>query len=302
MTTGKLFNIQPYSIHDGPGIRTTFFVKGCPLRCKWCQNPESQASAPVLLFYESKCKGCGLCAGACPHNAIHIVKGKAKTNRAVCRDCGSCCGICPAAARELSGKEWDIETLVDKALDDKLFIDESKGGITLSGGEPLLQPQFAAEFLRACKKKGFHTALDTTGFAGWEAAKPVFEAADLILFDIKHMDSLKHKALTGVPNELILQNLIRLHELEKEIYIRVPVIPGMNDDEKNLRNMASFIQDKLDAKYKVFLLPFHNLGNAKLQSLEQEDKCLYLEPPTALHMQSLKAILEEYGINVQIGG
>ena len=215
---GNLFNIQPYSIHDGPGIRTTFFFKGCPLSCKWCQNPESQSSKRQLLMTKNLCIGCGACQEKCPLGAIEIKNRIAVTNRSICTACGACIDCCPKEGREICGKEYTIEELMKYALSDKIFYDGSGGGVTVSGGEVLLQSEFVAAFLRECQQKGIHTAVDTCGFAAWEKAKSVFEHADLVLYDLKHMDSEQHKILTGVPNEQILENLKKLCYMDAESY------------------------------------------------------------------------------------
>lgn len=299
---GNLFNIQPYSIHDGPGIRTTFFFKGCPLSCKWCQNPESQSSKRQLLMTKNLCIGCGACQKECPLGAIEIKDRVAVTNRSICTACGTCVACCPKEGREICGKEYTIEELMKYALSDKIFYDGSGGGVTVSGGEVLLQSEFVAAFLTECQKNDIHTAVDTCGFAIWEMAKSVFEHANLVLYDLKHMDSEQHKILTGVPNEQILENLKKLCHMDAEVYIRIPIIPGMNDSEKNIRATAEFVKNELAKKCKSFLLPYHHLGESKLDSLEEKSGYLNLNPPTDEKMQKLKSIFDELGLECQIGG
>ena len=299
---GNIFNIQSYSIHDGPGIRTTVFFKGCPLRCKWCQNPESQKTKKQLLVALERCTGCGQCAGGCPKGAVRIVSGRAVTDRDVCSVCGQCADLCPEGIREICGEAVTVPELLKRVLKDRIFMENSGGGVTASGGEALAQAGFVAEFFKSCKFVGLHTALDTSGFASWESLKRVAAYTDLVLYDIKHMDSEKHKALTGVPNERILENLKMLSKENVEIYIRVPIIPGMNDSDKNICDTADFVLKELGGRYKTFLLPYHRLGEAKLDSLEEKEGFLRLEPPSFEHMEHLKHFFDERGLAVQIGG
>lgn len=299
---GKLFNIQPYSIHDGPGIRTTFFLKGCPLSCKWCQNPESQSCKKQLLMTKNFCIGCGECQKNCSLGAVQIKNGIAVTDRRICNACGDCISCCPKEGRKICGAEYTVEELMKYALSDKIFYDGSNGGVTVSGGEVLSQSEFAAAFLEKCQEAGIHTAVDTSGFAPWEKAKMVFEHANLVLYDLKHMDSNRHKILTGVPNEQILENLKRLCELDAEIYIRIPIIPGMNDSKENIRATAEFVKTELTKECKSFLLPYHYMGESKLDSLEKTDGYLNLDPPSDKKMEQLKQIFDEMGLKCQIGG
>lgn len=255
-----------------------------------------------LLVTRSRCTGCGRCAKYCPAGAIRIRDGKAVTDRSICTVCGACVDVCMEEIREVCGQEYTIEELMRYALADKLFYEGSGGGITVSGGEPLVQAEFVSEFLKQCKASGIHTALDTTGFAPWEKMEKVVQYTDLVLFDIKHMDSKMHKELTGVPNEQILANLKRLASMNVEIYIRIPTIPGMNDSDENIRATARFVKNELGGGYKTFLLPYHHMGESKLESLEEKEGYLELQSPTDEHMQRRKAIFEELGLECQIGG
>lgn len=299
---GKIFNIQPYSIHDGPGIRTTVFMKGCPLHCLWCQNPESQKTENQLLVSRERCVGCGQCVHVCEKDAVHIVFGKAVTDRKRCNVCGKCVDVCPEGIREVCGEEISVSKLIEKVLADRIFMENSGGGVTVSGGEALVQADFVAEFFKELKMLGIHTALDTSGFASWEQLEKVVRYTDLVLYDIKHMDSLEHCRLTGVPNEKILENLKKLSKENVDIYIRIPVIPGMNDSDKNICAVADFVHDELGGKYETFLLPYHRMGEAKLENLEEKDGFLHLEPPSSEHMEHLKHFFDKRDLPVRIGG
>lgn len=300
---GAVFNIQGYSIHDGPGIRTTVFLKGCPLTCSWCQNPESQLRRPEILFDASLCKGCGQCAAACPDGAIKIVNGKARTDRGRCHGQGACVAACPNGARTLSGQRMTAAEIFRELAGDALFYQRSDGGITLSGGEPLAQPELAAELLRMCQQAGFHTALDTCGYARWELARSVLRHADLVLYDFKHMDAIEHKRLTGVSNELILDNARRTHhELGVELRARIPVIPGHNDGAANMEATARFIAEELSPSIQVHLNPYHPLGLAKHQRLERACGPFATSSPSPSRLAEIAGVFESFGLAVSIGG
>lgn len=301
-----VFNIQTYCIHDGPGIRVTVFVKGCPLRCSWCANPESNEPKPQLMFYKEKCTACGRCAEVCPQKAVDITEKdgvyKARTDRTRCVDCGACQAVCRAEARELAGRVRTVQEVLDKVKQDKLFMDTSGGGMTISGGECLFCPDFTENLLRAAHEEGISTAIESSMFASRAVVDRICPHVDLALCDIKHMDSEKHRQYTGVPNEQILDNICHIyHDLHVPVWIRVPVIPGHNDDEANIRAMASFVRERLGQDVRVCLLPYHRLGESKNESLGRTPD-MSVDIPSDAYMQQLKEMVEGYGLTVQIGG
>lgn len=304
--TAPVFSIQNYCIHDGPGIRVTVFVKGCPLRCLWCANPESNVSTPQLMIYKNKCVGCGKCVSACALGGITIVQEGEKafsvTDRQKCINCGSCVDSCLLGAREIAGKDMTVEEVFRQIIQDKIFMDASNGGMTISGGEALSHPEFSRALFRACKKNGIHTAIETSSFAPRETIDQVFEFVDLGLLDIKHMNPDAHKRLTGVDNRLILENIKHIHnDLGVETIIRVPVITGLNDDEENISATARFVRNELGQNVAVHLLAYHRMGESKNESLGKAMN-LSIEIPTDAYMQKLKALVESEGLTAQIGG
>jgi len=314
MTTGRLYDIQGFSVQDGPGIRTTAFLKGCPLRCPWCHSPESQSFHKQLSWMSMRCLGLeacrNRCMNACPKAAIE--EGPMKTDvatgeqlrtvhvkRDLCDDCGACADKCYAEALTLCGKDYTSEELVARLLQDKNFFDTSGGGVTISGGEPLSQIDFTVEVLRGLKENGIHTALDTTGFAPWEALARTMPYVDLYLYDLKHMDSAKHKATVAVPNEQIKENARKLAENGKHLQIRIPVIPRFNDDEENIRMTAEFCVGLGEAVQVVQLLPYHNMGVMKYLRIS-DGKPLEAVPPSDEQMEKLRGIMASYGLSVTI--
>lgn len=300
-----VFNIQSYCIHDGPGIRTTVFVKGCPLRCLWCANPESNAAYPELMTYASKCTGCGRCIGACREGAITIKEREGKyiacTDRAKCVNCGSCVSTCYNSAREIAGKRMSVGEVIETVKKDKLFYDGSGGGMTISGGEALAHPDFSANLFAAARAARIHTAIESSCFAPREVVDRVFAHVELGLLDIKHMDSARHRELTGVPNDLILENIRHIHnDLHVPVILRLPTIPGYNDSPENIRAAAAFAAS-LGPDVSVNLLPYHRLGDSKSESLGHPRE-LGIEVPPAEHMEELKALVESLGVTARIGG
>jgi len=300
---GTIFNIQRYSIHDGPGIRTTVFFKGCPLRCLWCQNPESQTFQQELFYNRDRCTGCGRCLPACPEKAIEIVEGRSRTLRTLCNVCGACAEVCAEEARGLMGKVVSAKEVFAEVDKDAVFYERSGGGVTLSGGEPLAQPEFAIEILSLCKNAGIHTAIETCGHAPWETVERVLKVVDLVLYDLKHMDPVEHRKITGVSNALALENLKRVsHETHVALDIRIPVIPGYNDTSENMEATASFIVKELGPSVPVHLLPYHRLGDSKREQMERTEPSLGIVPPGDEQMEKLKGFFESRGVNAVIGG
>jgi pyruvate formate lyase activating enzyme len=299
---GVIFNIQHYSVHDGPGIRTTVFLKGCPLGCLWCQNPESQVLAPQLLWDAARCSGCGRCVTNCPEKAITLDQKKAVPDRKKCQGCGQCTAACPNEARTLLGKYASAAEVFQEINDDVIFYETSGGGMTLSGGEPLAQPDFCLDILKLCRQAGIHTAVETSGFATWESVRSVLQYADLVLYDIKHLDPAQHQKYTGVSNQLILANLIKIQrEIRIPIWARIPVIPGYNDSVENILSVSKFILDNLDPSVKVHLLPYHRLGESKYERLGRKYQ-VATHPPEEGDINKLKEIIEDCGLTAISGG
>jgi pyruvate formate lyase activating enzyme len=301
-TRGFVFNIQHYSIHDGPGIRTTVFTKGCPLSCVWCQNPESQSKAPQLFFTSEKCTGCGACAAVCPEKAITMADGKSKTNRLLCKGAGKCTEVCPNEARNLMGKKMSAAEVFKDVNADAVFYQRSGGGVTISGGEPLAQPDFTLAILKLCKAAGLATALDTSGYAGWDVFKDVLPYVNAVLYDFKHLDPGAHRKLTGVSNELILENAGRIIREFPDIALiaRIPVVPGCNDANENISRTARFIKEP-GKPVKVYLLLYHRLGEIKYERLEKPGTHK-IDLPTEAHVAELRRLVESCGLECAIGG
>jgi pyruvate formate lyase activating enzyme len=299
---GLIFDIQRYSIHDGPGIRTLIFMKGCPLRCLWCDNPEGQMPYPEILFSNKLCIKCWKCTKICPVGSIKEEGGVIKIDRTTCTSCGKCAEICYAEAIKLVGQWMSVEDVLKVIERDYAFYKTSGGGVTLGGGEPTMQSDFASLLLKACKERGINTAIETCGYTKWENFEKMLKHLDLVYYDIKHMDSKIHEYLTGKPNELILENLRKLSQTNLPIIIRVPLIPGCNDQEVNIRRTAEFVSTLGNSIMRVEILPYHRLGMHKYEQLGREYKLKNLLPPSKEAINNAAKIFEAYGLTVQIGG
>ena len=268
MPAALIFNLQQFSTEDGPGIRTTVFMKGCPLCCAWCHNPEGASPHPDLIWYDARCIGARECLRVCPENALVLTLAGMQIDRERCTVCGKCAEACPASALEIIGKEWNAEELLTELLKDKVFYETSGGGITFSGGEPMMQTDFLCEMLPRCKDAGLHVALDTCGAVASERYQRVVEWLDLVLFDLKITDSAKHQQATGVGNELILNNARWLASRGVPMWIRTPIIPGYTDDHANIQAIARFIRNELPTVERWDLLAYTNLGKPKYHRLD----------------------------------
>ena len=299
--TGNIFDIHRFSIHDGPGIRTTIFFKGCPLSCWWCHNPESQSSQSEKIMHYSRCIQCGACVAVCPQSCLSMIANKLSYDASDCKLCGQCIDVCTAEAAEIIGEEKTVDEVIALINRDRIYYDESGGGVTFSGGEPLSQPAFLAETMKTVSSLGIHTALDTSGYAPFSSFKNILPYTDLVLYDLKLMDDVKHKEVTGVSNRLILENLTRIDDTGVKFWLRFPVIPVINDNEENLLLLAQQAQ-QLDNLDKLSLLPFHKTANKKYEELKKSNWCDDIEPLTSEAMAALKLFFEDKGILTEIGG
>ena len=297
-----IINIQKYSIHDGDGIRTTVFFKGCGLRCLWCHNPESQSFEKELMFSDEKCVGCGSCSRFCPEHAIEIESdGKAHTNPLKCVRCGECSDFCLNDAREMTGKQYTVPELLKELEKDRIFYEQSGGGVTLSGGEVMAQnPDYIESLAKALKNRGISVVIDTCGFAPFENLERILPYTDMFLYDVKHIDPEMHRKFTGQSNELILENLKKLSDRNAPINIRIPTVEGVNADDISMGNIIAFLKDNIKVA-KLNLLPYHNTGSHKYRKLSRES--VLFSAPSAERMEELKRRFENAGFqNVKIGG
>ncbi len=266
--TGTVFNIQRFSIEDGPGIRTTVFMKGCPLRCVWCHNPEGLELKPQLMWFDVRCIGARECLAACPRDALRLTPEGMIINREVCDICGACAGACPAGALEVVGRDYAPSEALEEVMRDEAFYRNSGGGVTVSGGEPTMQPRFVEEFLRLCREGGLHTALDTCGYSSPDTLERLLVNADMVLLDLKTLDDERHRELTGVGVGPVLESARLLTGATKPLWIRTPVIPGCTDSEENIEALAAFIGDELKTVERWDLLSFNNTCGAKYRRLD----------------------------------
>lgn len=303
MRHGLVFNLQRFSLHDGPGIRTTVFLKGCALSCSWCHNPESQATSPEVMVLEERCIRCGACVAACPAESPVPAPGGGRQAEEIsgCLVCGACVEACPTGARRIAGYRVELEELVEEILSDRVFFEQSGGGVTFSGGEPLHQAAFLLQALEACRREGLHTAVDTCGLASGEELVSVAALTDLFLYDVKFVDDRRHREHTGVGNERILANLRMLVDQGRRIWLRVPVIPGVNDDRDNLDGVAE-LAASLPGVERVCLLPYHRTGESKLARLGRSEERGEAETLGTGGIGMATACFEAAGLTPQIGG
>ncbi|MFC1988724.1 glycyl-radical enzyme activating protein [Chloroflexota bacterium] len=297
--SGIIYNIQDYCIHDGPGIRTTVFFKGCPLRCAWCSNPESMSMKPEMGFIKENCIKCGKCVTACPQKATTLgTDGFPRIDRRLCTGCGACVEVCDAGARIMYGAEITAEQLFEEVRKDEIFYRGSGGGVTVSGGEPLLQPKLLSALFQLCRGADIHTAIQTSGYAAAATLKKILALTDYIMFDLKHLDSQMHRKYTGKPNRLILNNARLVAGSKIPVLFRMPLIPGVNDNPENIEATAHFIRGLSEDAMHLELMPYHRLATGKYGSLGRPYfiKEPMPTPPELDHIETVRANFEQQGL------
>jgi len=299
-------NIQRFSINDGPGIRTTVFFKGCMLKCPWCHNPECINPEQEFYYHQEKCARCGLCVEVCPENAITLPGENGEEypvrDRNKCNNCMKCVENCPHGALTIVGQYYTKEEIIKEVISDQVFYKRSGGGMTLSGGEVLMFPEFAKELLKEVKEYYIHTCIDTSGFAKWEVLEDLLRYVDLVLLDIKHMDPKMHEKVIGVPNMVILNNARKMAEMGVKMRLRIPVIPGFNDTEENMYKILKFAKELGDSVVGVDILPFHNWAEKKYDQLDLEYKFKGIPSLTREEVEDFEKIFKDNGFDTSIGG
>jgi pyruvate formate lyase activating enzyme len=294
-------NIQGYSIHDGPGIRTLVFLKGCGLECQWCSNPECISPRPEIGFISSLCNQCGKCKGVCPDKALIYQAGRPpQIIRDLCSGCGACASVCALKALVLYGQRLSVEEVFDAVQRDEMFYQSSGGGVTVSGGEPLLQPQFVDTLLAKCRQAGIHTCLETSGYAPESALRQVLPYTDFVLFDLKHQNSIIHCQYTGQYNSLILSNARIMASSDVDVLFRLPLIPGINDDLQNIRETATFLIALGKNSRRIQLMPYHGMGIGKYKSLDKAYRLSNLHSYETARIVSVQRAFEDFGISCSV--
>ncbi|MBT9173047.1 MAG: Benzylsuccinate synthase activating enzyme [Syntrophomonadaceae bacterium] len=293
---GLIFNIQRDSTEDGPGIRTTVFLKGCTMHCPWCHNPEGICLSPELVWFETRCIGDGDCIKKCSREALIRTRKGVVIDRNRCTVCGECAVVCHAGALEVLGKKSKIDDVAATILRDRVFYEKSGGGVTISGGEPSLQDDFSAALMRLMRGEGIHIALDTCGGMSWDILGPLVELADLILYDIKLVDEEKHRQYTGIPLEMVLDNARKIAEINKPMWVRTPVIPGYTDSEDNIRRVARFIVSSLPSVDRYDILAFNSTCTGKYHRLGRSWELEETNPLSEKAMEKLAAAARNEGL------
>lgn len=300
----NITNIQKFSIHDGDGIRTTVFFKGCPLKCEWCHNPETQKFEKEMQVDREKCSGCGACAAVCPNGAIHMEEGRPILDAEACVFCGKCTRFCPTGAREVIGQEYTVKELVKELMKDQMFYEESGGGVTLSGGEVMsMDMDYLLAVAKELKRQDVTLTIDTCGFVPYEKFQELLPYVNTFLYDVKVMDPELHKKYMGTDNALILENLVRLAKDGARIYIRIPTVKEVNGNEENMKETIAFLQEHDIHPAQINLLPYHDTGSGKYRKLDMEYKGTDLHAPDKEEMEALAALFINAGYkNTKIGG
>lgn len=294
-------DIQGYSIHDGPGIRTVVFLKGCSLECRWCSNPECISAQPEIGLFRNLCTSCGACDGVCPTGALTYAPGlPPEIDRSLCSGCGECVAVCSYKALVLYGRRMTVDEVFDLVRRDAMFYDASGGGVTVSGGEPLLRPAFVSALLQKCRDAGIHTCVETSGCAPQSALRQVLPYADCWLFDLKLYDPARHNEYTGSANDDILANAAIVAESGADVLFRMPIIPGISDDPRNLEDTAGFVRRLMGTNPRVELMPYHRLGEGKYRSLDQPYPLSGVAPLTAEDLAGAQKVFEDHGLECTI--